>query len=462
MAVTAGYYRRTVPIEQDPQALAVALARGETGPFVVYERADEWSFGAGSRAELVLDRDGIRLRTGGRWSRTPLGDQPLQRVNDLLAGLDIADWRAYGWAAFELGYLLHGPKRRAGAGPLLHLVVPEREVRLRAGVAELRAFDGPELAGLEAALREPVPEAPPTARATGDPTADGDKDGDTYRAAVRAAVDDIRAGRLQKVILSRVVPVDADLDLAATYDVGRRANTPARSFLFELGDLSAAGFSPETVVEVGAGGEVSTQPLAGTRARSGEAETDELLRAELLSDAKEIFEHAISVQAAQEELRGVCAPDSVLVNEFMAVRERGSVQHLASRVTGRLAADRNAWDAFAVLFPAITASGLPKAAACAAIPGYEDQPRGLYSGAVLTADADGGLDAALVLRTVFRQDGRTWLRAGAGIVEQSRPERELEETREKLRSISRFLVARADADQETAVLAGATRGTDER
>src|SRR5690606_18186171 len=126
------------------------------------------------------------------------------------------------------------------------------------------------------------------------------------------------------------------------YEAGRRANTPARSFLLELGDVSATGFSPETIVEVGADGGVSTQPLAGTRARSGEAETDGRLRAELLSDSKEVFEHAISVRAAQEELARVCGPDSILVNEFMAIRERGSVQHLASRISGRLAAGANA------------------------------------------------------------------------------------------------------------------------
>jgi salicylate synthase len=146
------------------------------------------------------------------------------------------------------------------------------------------------------------------------------------------------------------------------------------------------------------------------------------------------------VHGAQHELGEVCASGSVLVEEFMGVRQRGSVQHLASRVTGRLAPDRNGWHALAGLFPAVTASGLPKAAACEAIHRYEPGERGLYSGVVLTADADGALDAALVLRTVFQQGGRTWLRAGAGIVEQSDPARELEETREKLRSISRFLV----------------------
>ena len=94
----------------------------------------------------------------------------------------------------------------------------------------------------------------------------------------------------------------------------------------------------------------------------------------------------------------------------MSVTERGSVQHLASQLAGDLAEGATRWDALAALFPAVTASGIPKAAACDWITGVERPGRGLYSGAVITADADGSLDAALVLRSVFRRDGRTWLR----------------------------------------------------
>jgi anthranilate/para-aminobenzoate synthase component I len=138
-------------------------------------------------------------------------------------------------------------------------------------------------------------------------------------------------------------------------------------------------------------------------------------------------------------MAAVCTSGTVHVRDFMSVKERGSVQHLASEVVGRLAEGACAWDALSVLFPAVTASGIPKDAACALIQEVE-QERGPYSGAVLLADADGTLDAALVLRSVFRRAGRTWLRAGAGVVAQSDPTRELEETREKLLSVARFLI----------------------
>lgn len=117
----------------------------------------------------------------------------------------------------------------------------------------------------------------------------------------------------------------------------------------------------------------------------------------------------------------------------MSIKERGSVQHLASELAGELRPDASCWNALATLFSAVTASGIPKAQACELIRTL-DPSRGLYSG------ADGTLDAALVLRSVYRQGPRTWLRAGAGIVAQSTPERELEETREKLTSVARFLV----------------------
>ncbi|MBN3729112.1 salicylate synthase, partial [Burkholderia sp. Ac-20379] len=260
-----------------------------------------------------------------------------------------------------------------------------------------------------------------------------------YRQRVARAVEQIEARDYDKVIASRAVPVSGALDLVASYQKGRLANQPARSFLLRRDAFACAGFSPETVVEVATDGGVSTQPLAGTRALGDTPEQEAQLRADLLRDPKEIAEHAVSVKLAVDELLPVCAPDSVQVAEFMQICRRGTVQHLGSRVRGRLAEGRSAWDAFAALFPAVTASGIPKREAIDAIGQLEPGPRGLYSGCVMIADSDGLLDAALVLRSVFVDGGRAWLQAGAGVVAMSTPERELEETREKLTSVSRFL-----------------------
>ena len=415
------YREVRLPPAEDPLALMVRLARsGLFDPYVVYEGLDEWSFAGGALASVRLDA----------------GARSLSAVEERLVALAVEGWRAYGWAAFELGAAL------AGCNPdtvpdtdLLHLVVPSDEVRAdRHGVLvrSIRTESLDRLVSLVTAGGDSVSE--PAGR-IGLAVADMGN----YRAAVAAALVDLHNGSpLQKVVLSRRLPVPVPVDLPATYAAGRRANTPARSFLLSLGGIRAAGFSPETVAEVTGDGRVTTRPLAGTRARTGSVADDARLRADLLSDPKEIHEHAISVKLAVEDLAAVC--DDTCVSEYMTVQDRGTVQHLASTVMGRLREGCGPWQAFAALFPAVTATGVPKAAAYPLIRALEGGPRGLYAGAVLVCDADGTLDAALVLRSIFQRDGKCWLQAGAGVVQQSRPEREHEETCEKLRSIAGHLV----------------------
>ena len=291
---------------------------------------------------------------------------------------------------------------------------------------------------------------------------------DWYLGAARAAVADIHAGLLEKVIISRRVPVGRDIDMAATYRAGREANTPARSFLLRLDDMEAAGFSPETVAVADGDGRVSTQPLAGTRALGRGAETDRALGVELATDPKEVYEHAISMRSSWLELASVCVPGTVRVDEPMELRYRGTVQHLGSLVSGQLAAGRSPLDALAAVFPGVTASGLPKAAACACISRIEPVARGLYAGSVLRLGSDGTLDAALVLRSVYQANGNAWLQAGAGIVGVSRPEREFEETGEKLASVAAYIVPAGQVPAGTVTagadrkLVGAATGTWER
>ncbi|ANN15960.1 salicylate synthase [Amycolatopsis orientalis] len=431
-------FERRVRIEPDHVEIAAALAAGSTEPHMVYENENSVSWAEGESAVVSVHASGATLTVEGQRSAFP-EDRPHAAVAAALGAITVPRWRAYGWAGYEWSHLLHGGEPAETDGKLAHLAVPRREIRFSNGVATLRAASESEVDILERRLADAVTAA--AAPVTPDRVAiDEHEDSSGYREAVAAAVSEIRSGLLDKVILSRVVPVEQELDLPATYVAGRRGNAPARSFLLRSGGWEAAGFSPEIVAAVGAEGIVRTQPLAGTRAFDGDTPVDSARRDELYRDAKEVFEHAISVRLAAIEMAGVCAPGSVHIADFMAVKERGSVQHLASEVAGRLTAGRTAWAALAALFPAVTASGIPKAEACESIRRNESGARGLYSGAVLTLDSDGSLDAALVLRTVFRRDGRTWLRAGAGIVAQSTPDREFEETAEKLRSVSRFLV----------------------
>ncbi|MBB5133711.1 salicylate synthase [Thermocatellispora tengchongensis] len=443
MSPTLRYRSSSVPIPGDPMPAAVRVARraGEE-PFVLYECQDTWSVALGAAVELTVTPAAVRL-SGPDGERTlPWSGHPGPALRELTADLPVEDWTAYGTAAFELAYA--GGPAHAELPPdtvLLHLVVPRTEVRVQGGTATVRALDpGDAVTAAALAALADTAEEPEPVLVDVDPERG---DGELYRKAVHTAVREIQDGALHKVILSRVVPVPEPVDLAATYLRGRRRNTPARSFLLNLGGMRAAGFSPEIVLSVDAEGRVRTQPLAGTRALTGDAGEDARLRRELLGDPKEVYEHAISVRTSFEELEAVCAPGSVRIADYMTVKPRGTAQHLGSDLYGRLAPGRDGWDALAALFPAVTVSGIPKAEAYDAIRRLETEARGLYGGAVLTVGRDGALDAALVLRSVYQRDGRTWLRAGAGVVGQSLPEREFTETCEKLRSVSQSVVRAA-------------------
>ncbi|WP_067651907.1 salicylate synthase [Nocardia harenae] len=412
----------------DPAALAVGIAgSGLLGEYVVYERQGTWHIGADPVGAVSVGPERVGSTIGGDFDE-PWSGTPWPQVEAALRRAP-RGWRAYGWGCFELAAPEH-----ADAGELLaRVMIPGLELELTEQRVTVRAGTAARLAEIGDLLVEHAPVAGlapvPVERTDG-----------AYLDAVERAVAQIRGGQFQKVILSRRVPIPHEVDMAATYLAGRRANDPARSFLLDLGGWQAAGFSPETVLEVDDSGNASTQPLAGTRARHGLDPVDRALRAELLADPKEVFEHAISVQLAFQELAAIGAPGSTGISEFLAVQNRGSVQHLGSRVATRLA-EATAWDALAAVFPAVTASGIPKAAVYQPIRTLEAGPRGLYSGTVLMADSTGMLDAALVLRAVYQRGGRAWLRAGAGVVAGSTPAREHEETREKLGSVAPYVVA---------------------
>ncbi|WP_265299523.1 salicylate synthase [Verminephrobacter eiseniae] len=442
------FIEETLSISMQPLVMAALLSEHEFEEEVtVYERDGEWSVGIGSVAEIGVDAQKVVLRHGKSVAQWPAADM-MRGVTAALAALPFQKWRAYGLAEFELSRtFLDLPPVAGQSTTLLQLTIPRMECRLREGQAVLRALDKADLQRLRVALEH----IESRGRTEADVMAvrqqahrldvrgvDGAGD---YRRATAAAIQEIAAGRYQKVILSHTVPLERHLDMAATYVMGRRANQPVRSFLVSRPGFRAAGFSPETVVEVDADGWVGTQPLAGTRALGEDEARNTALARELASDLKEVAEHAVSVKLAFEELSTFCTPDTVHVSEYMAICRRGSVQHLGSKLKGRLLEGCNGWDAFRALFPAVTASGIPKREAIDAIGRHEGAPRGLYSGCVLVADQDGFLDAALVLRAMYQRDGRNWLRAGAGIVGLSTPERELEETSEKLRSVMRHLVA---------------------
>jgi salicylate synthetase len=253
----------------------------------------------------------------------------------------------------------------------------------------------------------------------------------------------IRAGALQKAILSRCARVPGALDLLGTYTASAQVNNAARSYCFRMDDVAGVGFSPEILLESDGRGLVTTNPLAGTRPRGADEREDEGIRGELFTDAKEVKEHALSVLLAQEEIASVCEPDSVRVYDFMEVKRFRCVQHLSSRVSGRLSPGKTLWDALGAVFPGVTVSGISKARALQWISDLEPEARGIYGGAVGWIDSSGRSDLAIAIRSAFQYGNTVHLNAGAGIVAESMPEREYIESVNKMNTmLSRVVLHR--------------------
>ncbi|WP_337024084.1 MULTISPECIES: salicylate synthase [unclassified Pantoea] len=436
-----------MPLQTSPLDVIYHLLKNETDCHIAYEHNEVWDIGIGSLAQVALYSDRAELQLPDAALQTWQGANWKINLQRALDALPYKKWHAYGVSHFELSHLIHevSSPLLATVTPLLTLFVPRLRLKLGENSAELIATSEQELQQLIGRLKESdrvaeitPPEAHWKARVE---KCIREQDAHDYCQRVAHAIKDIQRGEYQKVILSRQITLNESVDLLASYHYGRRFNNPARSYVARLKGDYFVGFSPETVVEVSDSGVVSTQPLAGTRALTSDEAENLRLREVLINDTKEIAEHAVSVKLAIEEILPLCESDSAHVSNFMNVSLRGSVQHLASRVKGQLRTDFNAWDAFGALFPAVTASGIPKRPAIEAIQRLEPVTRGAYSGSVFMVNSQGEMDAALVLRSLYQHDCGVALQAGAGIIDQSLPERELEETIEKLQSVSRFIIS---------------------
>jgi anthranilate synthase component 1 len=205
-----------------------------------------------------------------------------------------------------------------------------------------------------------------------------------------------------------------------------------------MGDRSIVGSSPEMLVRV-EGRHAVTHPIAGTRPRGRTDEEDQRLAEELKRNEKERAEHVMLVDLGRNDLGRVCDYGSVRVPTFMSLERYSHVMHLVSVVEGRLAADRDRLDALVSCFPAGTVSGAPKVRAMQIIDELETMRRGIYAGAVGYLDFAGNLDFCIAIRTIVLERGRAWVQVGAGIVADSNPTAEYEETRDKARAMIRAL-----------------------
>jgi anthranilate synthase component 1 len=301
-----------------------------------------------------------------------------------------------------------------------------------------RAFESAQdrLDALEADLRAPSSAASrgeaAAAKLVGEPAP-----ADFLRATGRAQ-EHIAAGDIFQVVLSRRFVYESSIDPFTVYRALRTVNPSPYMYFLKEGEHAVAGASPEMLVRV-EGDAVETHPIAGTRPRVGEAEEDSRREESLRADEKERAEHVMLVDLARNDLGRVSRVGSVATPALMDVEHYSHVMHIVSRVVGRLDEGRDALDALVATFPAGTLSGAPKIRAMELIDSLEPSRRGLYGGALGYVDLRGNLDFCIAIRTLLFEAGRAVVQAGSGIVADSNPERELEETEAKAAAMRQAL-----------------------
>ncbi len=267
-----------------------------------------------------------------------------------------------------------------------------------------------------------------------------------FEAAVETAREYIHAGDAFQVVPSQRFSAPMTLDPFAVYRGLRTVNPSPYLFFLETAEVTLVGSSPEMLVKVEEG-DLEMRPIAGSRPRGATDEEDENLRIELLADPKERAEHVMLVDLGRNDLGRVSTIGTVRVRDLMDVQRYSHVMHIESSVVGRLAEGRTAADALRATFPAGTLSGAPKVRAMEIIDELEPTRRGPYGGAVGYFGFDGSLNTCITIRTIVCRDGVVHVQAGAGIVADSVPATEYEETQNKARALFRAIeVAAAEPD----------------
>ncbi len=256
--------------------------------------------------------------------------------------------------------------------------------------------------------------------------------------AVEKCKEYVRSGDVIQVVLSQRFSGSISADPFDVYRVLRTLNPSPYMYFLRLPDIFIIGASPEVMVRK-EGRKVEVRPIAGTRPRGKTPLEDQALETELLADPKERAEHIMLVDLGRNDLGRVCETGSVEVNELMFIERYSHVMHIVSNVQGKLEAGMDSFDAFRAVFPAGTLSGAPKIRAMEIIDELEPCKREVYGGAVGYFSFTGNMDMAIAIRTLIIKDGKVYVQAGAGIVADSQPEAEYQETLSKARGVKKAI-----------------------
>ena len=471
-----------LPADLETPVSVYLKLRGQGASFLLesVERAEQlgrYSFlGFGPRREIVARGNAITIRSDGQSETRPLGHgedplhvvaaelrryQPVAPAHEMARGLPRFTGGAVGYMAYDLvRFFERLPQIRADELQLpdLHLVVTDTLVafdhvqhrllllanaHVPPGCNADAAYDAAvaRLEALRDRIGSPLPtEAAPPAGLTGQPGADlrSNASRAQYEEAVRRAKAYIAAGDIFQVVLSQRLMRPTRAEPFSIYRALRRINPSPYMFFLDLGGdppTCLVGSSPEVLVRL-QGRTAEVRPLAGTRPRGKTEEEDRTREADLLADPKERAEHVMLVDLGRNDLGRVCAYNTVQVPELLSTERYSHVIHLVSQVTGQLREGMDAFDLLRATFPAGTVSGAPKVRAMEIIEELEETRRGPYAGAVGYFGFDGAMDTCITIRTIVIQGGTAYLQAGAGIVADSDPGREWEETLHKARALS--------------------------
>lgn len=467
--------RRLLADDETPLGVYRKLAGHRPGTFLLEsaphgESWSRWSFVGARSAAALTEVDGRAT-----WTGTPPVGMPGQDDADPLAALraTLEHLRTESLPGMPpltgglIGYVGYDAVRRLERLPQLatdDLALPELVMLLATDVAALDHHEGTvtlianavnwddstarvdeayddavaRLDRMTTELRAPAPstvstfsQATPDVRRRRSPA--------EHHAAVEVAKERIRAGDAFQVVVSQRFETDTRADAFDVYRVLRVTNPSPYMYLLRLADahgrpFDIVGSSPEALVTV-RDGVATTHPIAGTRWRGVDAESDQLLEKDLLADEKERAEHLMLVDLGRNDLGRVCVPGTVKVHRFFDVERYSHVMHLVSTVSGRLADGRTAFDAVTACFPAGTLSGAPKPKAMEIIEELEPTRRGLYGGIVGYLDFAGDADTAIAIRTGVVRDGVAYVQAGGGIVADSDPVAEDTECANKARAV---------------------------
>lgn len=463
-------YRRVLADGETPLGIYKKLAKNNSGTFLLEsaEHGGAWSrysfIGVRSKTTLT-EEDGVAKWLGTPPAGVPRDMDPLQALRESVAHLKTPIIAGLPPLTGGLvGYMGYDAVRRLETLPSLSnddLNLPEIAFMLTSDLAVMDHSDGTVTLianainwdgsddrvdeayaesverldrmylDLQSALPGDVSEIPEFKA----PDFDRNISADEFRAKVEIAKEEIRAGEAFQIVISQRFSTPVTADALDVYRALRLSNPSPYMYIFRFeSGFDVVGSSPEALVKV-TGREVMVHPIAGTRKRSASLEEDVRLGEELLADPKERAEHLMLVDLGRNDVGRVCTPGSVEVIDFMHIERYSHVMHIVSTVVGELSESASPIDALFSVFPAGTLSGAPKPRAMEIIERLEPTRRCLYGGAIGYFDFTGNIDTCIAIRTALIKDGRAFVQAGAGVVADSDPESENQETINKAAAV---------------------------